>query len=161
ASALSAERSLKAPQATWEHPAKLSQTPRPPTSPPRSSLPGQHFRRRTYQPPSTPSCARQPRTASGRPSTVTRSLGSWAGAGWGLGRGGRGVVYKVRQVQPKRFAALKMLLPEFPADKEPLPRSRIEVEAAARLQHPCIVHIYQVGEHQGRPFYSMEYVEGG
>ncbi|HEY7424829.1 MAG TPA: serine/threonine-protein kinase [Gemmataceae bacterium] len=78
-----------------------------------------------------------------------------------LGRGGMGVVYKVRQAQPNRFAALKMLLPELPADKETLARFRIEVEAAARLQHPCIVHIYQVGEHQGRPFYSMEYVEGG
>jgi len=78
-----------------------------------------------------------------------------------LGRGSMGVVYKVRQTQPNRFAALKMLLPDMPADEKARARFRIEVEAAARLQHPNIVHIYEVGEHQGRPFYSMEYVEGG
>jgi tetratricopeptide (TPR) repeat protein len=78
-----------------------------------------------------------------------------------LGRGGMGVVYKARQVALGRVVALKMILHgdhSGPAERE---RFRIEAEAVGRLQHPNIVQIYQVGEHQGVPFFSLEYCAGG
>jgi WD40 repeat protein len=77
-----------------------------------------------------------------------------------LGRGGMGVVYKARQSSLNRVVALKMLLP-FGADApEMLARFRTEVEALARLQLPNIVAVYEVGEQDGRPYFTMEYVPG-
>lgn len=77
-----------------------------------------------------------------------------------LGRGGMGVVYQARQLRLNRLVALKMMS-EAGGDQEMLDRFQAEAEAVARLQHPHIVHIYDVGEHAGRPFLSLEYVEGG
>jgi hypothetical protein len=78
-----------------------------------------------------------------------------------IGRGGMSVVYLARQAGLNRLVALKMILAGVDADPEYRHRLRSEAEAVARLQHPNIVQIYEVGEHEGRPFLSFEYVEGG
>jgi hypothetical protein len=77
-----------------------------------------------------------------------------------LGRGGMGIVYKARQVQLKRLVALKMILSGAHASIGELTRFRVEAEAVARLQHPNIMQIYEVGEQRGRPYLALEFVEG-
>lgn len=78
-----------------------------------------------------------------------------------LGRGGMGIVYKARQVKLKRLVALKMIHTSGQSGSQELTRFRIEAEAIARLQHPHIVQIYEVGEFNGHPFLSLEFVDGG
>ena len=78
-----------------------------------------------------------------------------------LGRGGMGVVYQARQTGLNRVVALKMILSGCHADKEDRARFVQEAEAVAALRHPCIVQVYEIGEHEGKPFFSMEYVDGG
>jgi len=78
-----------------------------------------------------------------------------------LGRGGMGIVYKARQIKADRIVALKMIISGEYAGRGDRNRFRTEAEAAARLQHPNIVQVYEVGEHQGRPFFSQEYCSGG
>jgi tetratricopeptide (TPR) repeat protein/tRNA A-37 threonylcarbamoyl transferase component Bud32 len=78
-----------------------------------------------------------------------------------LGRGGMGVVYKARQVSLKRIVALKMVLAGGHAGAQQLARFYTEAEAVAQLQHPNIVQIFEVGEHEGLPFFSLEFVDGG
>jgi tetratricopeptide (TPR) repeat protein len=78
-----------------------------------------------------------------------------------LGRGGMGVVYLARQVALNRLVALKMIRAGDEANPADLARFRSEAAAVARLQHPNIVQIHEVGERDGLPYFSLEYVEGG
>jgi tetratricopeptide (TPR) repeat protein len=78
-----------------------------------------------------------------------------------LGRGAMGVVYRARHKHLKRLVALKMILSGADASPDELARFRGEAEALARLQHPHIVQIYDVGEHEGRPYFALELVDGG
>ncbi len=77
-----------------------------------------------------------------------------------LGRGGMGVVYKARQVALGRLVALKMIVTGGHAGPEERRRFKTEAEAAARLSHPNIVQVYEVGEHAGCPFVALEFCDG-
>ncbi len=107
----------------------------------------------------------QPRLPGGRPDP-----GSWTAPPWHppgyvleavLGRGGMGGVYRARQIGFNRTVALKMISLGPDANERTLARFRVEAEAVARLQHPHIVQVYEIGEHEGTPFYTFEYCPGG
>jgi tetratricopeptide (TPR) repeat protein/tRNA A-37 threonylcarbamoyl transferase component Bud32 len=78
-----------------------------------------------------------------------------------LGRGGMGVVYKARQLRLNRIVALKMILAGDFAPPETALRFLAEAESIARFHHPHIVQIFAYGDHDGAPYFEMEYVDGG
>ena len=78
-----------------------------------------------------------------------------------LGRGGMGVVYKARQLGLNRLVALKMILSGDYAAASDLARFRLEAEAVAKLQHPGIVQVYAIDEVDGKPYFCLEFVNGG
>src|SRR5262249_5678473 len=78
-----------------------------------------------------------------------------------LGRGGMGVVYRARHLRLNRPVALKMLLAGAYAGPEERERFFREAEAVAGLRHPNIVQVHDMGDHDGRPYFTMEYIDGG
>ena len=77
-----------------------------------------------------------------------------------IARGGMGVVYRARQVSLNRSVALKMILSGRLANEAEVKRFVQEAQAAANLNHPNIVAVYEVGSHEGRHYYSMEFIDG-
>src|SRR5262245_38992057 len=78
-----------------------------------------------------------------------------------LGRGGMGVVYRARHLRLGRLVALKMALAGSYAGRHERERFRREAEAVAALRHPNVVQVYDVGDTDGRPYFTMELMEGG
>jgi len=77
-----------------------------------------------------------------------------------IARGGMGVIYKARQISLNRIVAVKMMLPGLVVSEAEAQRFQTEAEAIGNLRHPNIVAIYEVGAHEGRRYFSMDYIEG-
>lgn len=78
-----------------------------------------------------------------------------------IGRGGMGIVYRAQQQRLNRPVAIKMILAGNYADPIDRMRFRLEAELTARVQHPHVVQVYEAGEHEGKPYLVMEWIDGG
>lgn len=78
-----------------------------------------------------------------------------------IARGGMGVVYKAKHRNLNRLAAVKMVLGGNFSSAQERQRFQLEAESAAKLDHPAIVPIYEIGHHDGQPFFAMKYIDGG
>ncbi|MBL8797923.1 MAG: protein kinase [Planctomycetia bacterium] len=108
----------------------------------------------------SPDLSTIPETDGGSAATATATMASYEIIDT-IGRGGMGVVYKAKQVKLNRIVALKMILAGAHASAQEKERFRLEAEAVAQLQHSNIVQIYEVGELEGKPYLSLEYIDGG
>ena len=78
-----------------------------------------------------------------------------------IARGGMGIVFKARHKKLNRIVAIKMIIGGQYSTDDAIQRFQVEAEAAAKLDHPGIVPVYEIGSAQGQPFFAMKYIEGG
>lgn len=97
--------------------------------------------------------------AEEREENIPDELGNYEVLGK-VGQGGMGVIYQARQKDLNRVVALKVLRPDLGDNPEQLHRFKREAEAVAKLKHPNIISIFEIGYHQSIPFFSMDFVEG-